>query len=95
MPAENTADMGTRNVEDLTGRTFGLLTVVGREKIVDRLHRVDGTCIEFLEKRKYRKDNKSGFRGVFRTANGRYRVSIGFRGRPYLRRVSGSIPAVP
>ena len=24
MPAENTADMGTRNVEDLTGRTFGL-----------------------------------------------------------------------
>lgn len=192
MPAENTADMGTRNIEDLTGRTFGLLTVVGREesrngrsrwlcrctcggekivtahdlkagkvkscgclahrrnknavdisgqrfgrltaleptenrdrrgnvywrcrcdcgneieateynlvsgsckscgclkkenqeKIVDRLHRVDGTCIEFLEKRKYRKDNKSGFRGVFRTANGRYRVSIGFRGsRIYL-----------
>lgn len=32
MPAENTADMGTRNVEDLTGRTFGLLTVVGREE---------------------------------------------------------------
>ena len=29
---------------------------------------------------KYRKDNKSGFRGVFRTANVRYRVSIGFRG---------------
>ena len=61
-------------------KSCGCLKKENQEKIVDRLHRVDGTCIEFLEKRKYRKDNKSGFRGVFRTANGRYRVSIGFAG---------------
>lgn len=55
-----------------------------QDKIVDRLHRVDGTCIEFLEKRKYRSDNKSGFRGVFQMPNGRYRVSIGFRGKGFI-----------
>lgn len=37
--------------------------------------------MEFLEKRKKRKDNKSGFRGVYQGKNGRYRVSIGFRGK--------------
>ena len=41
--------------------------------------------MEFLEKRKTRKDNKSGFRGVYQIKNGKYRVSIGFRGeRIYL-----------
>ncbi len=43
------------------------------------LHRVDGTCIEWLEHRKHRVDNASGFRGVFRAKNGKYRVSIGFK----------------
>lgn len=43
------------------------------------LHRMDGTCVEWLEKRKSRKDNTSGFRGVCRTRDGRYRVLIGFK----------------
>ncbi len=43
------------------------------------LHRVDGTCIEVLEHRKHRSDNVSGFRGVFKTKKGKYRVSIGFK----------------
>ena len=42
---------------------------------------VDGTCVEFLEKRKHRRDNKSGFRGVYQLKNGKFRVSIGFRGK--------------
>lgn len=32
------------------------------KKVYDQLHMIDYTCIEFLEKRK---DNCSGFRGVY------------------------------
>jgi hypothetical protein len=52
-------------------------------KIPERLHFIDGTCVEFLKSRKSRSDNKSGFRGVFLQSNGRYRVGIGFKGRRY------------
>ena len=62
-------------------KSCGCLKKENQEKLTERLHRVDGTCVEFLEKRKHRKDNKSGFRGVFRMASGKYRVSIGFQGR--------------
>lgn len=48
-------------------------------EISSRLHRVDGTCVEWLEKRKYRRDNTSGFRGVSKMKNGSYRASIGFK----------------
>lgn len=51
--------------------------------IPNQLHRLDGTCVEWLEKRKHRSDNTSGFRGVYRTKAGRYRVSIGFKGQRY------------
>lgn len=66
-------------------KSCGCLKKENQEKIQSRLHRIDGTCVEFLEKRKKRKDNKSGFRGVYQIKNGKYRVSIGFRGeRIYL-----------
>lgn len=62
-------------------KSCGCLKRENQEKIGSRLHRVDGTCVEFLENRKSRRDNKSGFRGVYRMPNGRYKVSIGFRGK--------------
>lgn len=66
-------------------KSCGCLKKENQEKIQSRLHRIDGTCVEFLEKRKKRKDNKSGFRGVYQIKNGKYRVSIGFQGeRIYL-----------
>ena len=37
----------------------------------------------WLEKRKHRSDNSSGFQGVSKTGNGKYRVSIGFQGKRY------------
>lgn len=49
------------------------------KKLPYTLHHVDGTCIEWLANRKSRSDNKSGFRGVFRKKNGRFRVTIGFK----------------
>ncbi len=51
--------------------------------LCNQLHRVDGTCVEHLEKRKHRSDNTSGFRGVYPTASGKYRVCIGFKGKHY------------
>lgn len=53
------------------------------DKLPGRLHLVDGTCVEILEKRKKRKDNKSGFRGVRQMKNGKYTVSIGFKGKKF------------
>ena len=49
----------------------------------DQLTFVDGTCIEWLRSRKHRSDNKSGFRGVNETKNGKWRVSIGLKGKRY------------
>ena len=60
-------------------RSCGCLKQEMQKQISDRLHMIDHTCVEILEKRKYRKDNTSGFRGVSLLKNGRYRVSIGFK----------------
>ena len=49
------------------------------------LHFIDGTCVEWLEKRKHRSDNKSGFRGVSKIRDDRFRVTIGFKGKNYHR----------
>lgn len=54
---------------------------LGKE-LSNYLHFVDGTCIEFL-KRKQRKDNSSGYPGVYRTASGKYRAGITFRQTRY------------
>lgn len=68
-----------------TCKSCGCLKKENQDKLKSRLHHVDGTCVEFLERRKERKDNKSGFRGVYKIKSGKYRVSIGFRGeRIYL-----------
>lgn len=51
--------------------------------IVEKLRFVDGTCVDLLKYRKKRCDNTSGFRGVSRMPNGRYRAHIGFKGKRY------------
>lgn len=50
---------------------------LGKE-LSNYLHFVDGTCIEFL-KRKQRRDNTSGYPGVYRTAAGNYKAGITFQ----------------
>ena len=65
-------------------QSCGCLQKKNRHEIARRRHLVDGTCVEVLEKRKSRKDNMSGFRGVFQLKNcNRYRVDIGFKGKRY------------
>lgn len=53
------------------------------KELPGQLHMVDGTCVEMLEKRKHRRDNTSGFRGIYRMNNGKYRVTIGFKGKRF------------
>lgn len=64
-------------------KSCGCLQKEIRQSISSRLHRVDHTCVEWLEKRKHRSDNTSGFRGVCRLKNGKFRVLIGFQRQRY------------
>ena len=56
-------------------RDCGQLRMLSRdvliEKVLEGLHHVDGTCVEFLQ-RKMRKDNRSGYTGVAQTRSGRW-----------------------
>lgn len=47
------------------------------------LHRMEGTCLERLCVTKARADSKSQHVGIYITTNGRYRASIGFKGKRY------------
>ena len=53
------------------------------KELPGQLHMVDGTCVEILEKRKHRSDNTSGFRGIYHMNNGKYRATIGFKGKRF------------
>ena len=54
------------------------------KNIYKNLHLLDGTCVEFLEKRTKRSDNKTGHAGVSVHGN-KYRANITFKGmRHYL-----------
>lgn len=50
------------------------------DKMQESLHKVDGTCVEFLQ-RKMRCDNTSGYRGVDHLKNGKWRAQITFKGK--------------
>lgn len=54
-----------------------------QESIPEQLTFVDGTCLEWLDKRKHRVDNTSGFRGVNQTKNGKWKAMIGLQSRRY------------
>lgn len=64
-------------------QSCGCLKAENQQSITEKLHRIDGTCVEILEKRKHRSDNTSGFRGVYQLKNGHYRVNIGFKGKRF------------
>jgi len=64
-------------------QSCGCLKKETQASLPNTLHYLDGTCIEFLEKRKHRNDNTSGHTGVYLLKNGRYRAVIGFKGKRY------------
>jgi len=60
-------------------RSCGCLKREAQAEVHTHLDFIDGTCVQLLEHRKYRKDNTSGFRGVSQTKDNRWRVGIGFK----------------
>lgn len=79
----NTAEVTEAGLMHGKCQSCGCLKSENQRKISRQLHMIDGTCVEILEKRKSRRDNTSGFRGVYRLKNDRYRVDIGFKGRRF------------
>lgn len=75
----NETDMTHDNLVYGNYRSCGCLREEIRKNISNQLHMVDGTCVEWLEHRKHRSDNTSGFRGVYLSKNGTYQVMIGFK----------------
>ena len=63
-------------------KSCGCLLKKAQANITNILTRVDGTCIEYLS-RKNSRNNTSGYTGVHRTENGRWRAVIGFMGKTY------------
>ena len=64
-------------------KSCGCLKEQSKRMVRDRLHIVDGTCIEWLGGRGKRSDNNSGCSGVYRKKNGKYTVNIGFKKKSY------------
>ena len=79
----NEVDVSVSCLNKGNNKSCGCLRKEYQRLVHDRLHLIDGTCIEWLDGRKARSDNTSGFRGVFHKKNGRYSVSIGFKKKIY------------
>jgi len=79
----NEVDLTEDNLVHGNYKSCGCLKKELERDIHKQLHFVGGTCVEWIENRKHRSDNTSGFRGVYKCQNNRYRVIIGFKGRKY------------
>ena len=79
----NEVDVASDDLGAGNNRSCGCLKIESQKMIRDRLSITDGTCIEWLEGRKMRLDNKSGCKGVSQKKNGKYCASIGFKKKIY------------
>jgi len=79
----NEVDLTEDNLVHGSYKSCGCLGKELKKNIHKQLHIIDGTCLEWIENRKYRSDNTSGFRGVSKNKRGHYRVNIGFKGKKY------------
>lgn len=68
-------------IQHLT-ESCGCLKKENQKRIHTTLHKVDNTCIEWLN-RKARTDNHSGYTGVTQVSANSWRASIGFQGKRY------------
>lgn len=64
-------------------RSCGCIRQEIQENLHDNLTFVENTCVEIIERRKSRSDNKSGFRGVSKGPGNKWLVTIGFQGKRY------------
>ena len=80
----NTVECTKDNLRRGRTRSCGCLREEQRKKNMEKaIHFVDGTCVERIAARKSTSCNRSGYRGVYMRENGRWRASIGFKGKIY------------
>lgn len=79
----NTVVVKSANLKRGKTESCGCLKSEHLGKVQDRLTMIDGTCVEYLEKRKGRSDNTSGYTGVRNLKNGKYSAWIGFKRKRY------------
>lgn len=79
-------ELDVRTMSLVHGRTCscGCLAQEQSAKMHEHMHYQDNTCIERLKQiHNDRQKNKTGFRGLFLTENGKYRATITFQGVHY------------
>lgn len=64
-------------------KSCGCLKQEIKDSINQQLTFVDGSCVQWLKHRKSRKDNKSGFRGIYPTPSGKWKVMIGLQNKRF------------
>ncbi len=79
----NEVEVSVSDLNKGNNKSCGCLKREYQKLVHDRLELVDGTCVEWLDGRKSRCDNTSGYRGVFKKKNGKFSVSIGFKKKIY------------
>ena len=79
----NTVEVSQSALANGNKKSCGCAQEYNKKHINERIKAEDGTSTALLKNRKYRKDNKSGFRGVNKTEDNKYRVFIGFKGKKY------------
>ena len=79
----NEVDVSADGLRTGNNLSCGCLKWNNQKHINETLQLVDGTCVDWLEKWKSRSDNTSGYQGVSKLRNGKYRVNIGFKGKRY------------
>lgn len=75
----NEVDVSVAELRKGNNKSCGCLKEASQKMVHDRLHLVDGTCVEWLGGRKMRRDNQSGFSGIQSRKNGKYIAYIGFK----------------
>ena len=75
----NEVDVSVAELRKGNNKSCGCLKEASQKMVHDRLHLVDGTCVEWLGGRKMRSDNQSGSIGIQKRKNGKYIANIGFK----------------
>lgn len=77
---ENETDIAASSLVKGLTKSCGCLNQERRSEMHEHLHYADDTCVERLVRaQKNETENKAGFRGLFLTQKGKYRVTITFQ----------------
>lgn len=76
----NETDIAASSLVKGLSKSCGCLNQERRSELHDHLHDIEETCVErLIRAQKSEAENKAGFRGLFLTKGGKYRVTITFQ----------------